>query len=72
MTIIKLLGGSQFESWLIVRDGLIIHHVENDGYAVARNGLRPREEPITLEDVRARYGRSISDQAWAALSQQFL
>ena len=44
------------ERWLIVRkDGSLVLHEENDGWAFLRNGPQASEEPITAESLRRQY-----------------
>jgi hypothetical protein len=49
MIMLRQSGG--YESWIEIRDGVIVLHTENDGYAVARRGLEASEREIDLAEL---------------------
>jgi hypothetical protein len=61
--IIHVHSRGQSEHWLEVHeDGQIIHHSENDGYAVARYGLQARDREITIAEVACLGGELLVEQ----------
>jgi len=40
------------ERWVYVKNGKLIHHVENDGYRFLRRGSESDDTPTSLEDLK--------------------
>lgn len=44
------------EEWLQVNDdGTVTHHIENSGWPMARAGLLPREQNMTVQAAKVRW-----------------
>jgi hypothetical protein len=42
---------SEVESWVYLKDGVLMLHVENDGYSYLRRGREAYDKPITLAEL---------------------
>jgi hypothetical protein len=48
---------SESERWVYVNDeGKLVLHTENDGHSFLRHGSQAHESPITLDEVKNRFG----------------
>ena len=47
---------SQLETWYIIKDGKVYHHIENDGYALMRKGANPKDYYVsTVEEAKTKW-----------------
>jgi hypothetical protein len=43
---------SQIEQWVYVKNGQLMLHTENDGYAFMKHGAEAEDQPVTLETLK--------------------